>query len=77
MISKAIWLEMRGQVPSLPAVSKLRSDILEVGVAHVVHPEDVDVRVVGDAFLDRSVKSQREVFAFLRRLGEVDDFGAL
>lgn len=68
---------VRWQVPSLPAVSKLRSNILEIGVPHVVHAEDVDVRVLGNAFLDRSVKSQREIFALLRRLGEVDDFGAL
>ena len=65
------------EIPSLPAVGQLRSNILEIGVPHVVDPKDVDVRVLGNTFLNRSVKSQREIFAFLRRFGEMDDFGAL
>lgn len=69
--------EVRWQVPILPTVGKLRSNILEIGVPHIVNPEDVDVKIFRNAFLNGSMKSQREIFAFLRRLGEVDNFGAL
>ena len=55
----------------------MRPDVFEVGVAHVVDAEDVDVGVLGDAFLDVGVELEGEFFALLSGLGHVHHFGAL
>ena len=55
----------------------MRPDVFEVGVAHVVDAEDVDVRVLGDAFLDVGVEFEGEFFALFGGLGHVHHFGAL
>ena len=52
-------------------------DVFEVGVAHVVDAEDVDVGVLGDGFLDVGVEFEGEFFALLGGLGHVHHFGAL
>ena len=59
-----------------PAIIQLRPDVLEVCVAHVVHAEDVDVRVLGNACLDVGVELEGELFALFCGAGEVDDFCA-
>ena len=55
----------------------MRPDVFEVGIAHVVDAEDVDVGVLGDAFLDVGVELEGEFFALLGGLGHVHHFGAL
>lgn len=51
-------IEWRRRVDA-PAIRQLRPDILEVCISHVVHAEDVDVGVFGDAFLDVGVEAER------------------
>ena len=55
----------------------MRPDIFEIGITHVVHAEDVDVWVFGDAFLDVGVEFEGEFFALFGGLGHVHHFGAL
>lgn len=55
----------------------MRPDVFEVGVAHVVDAEDVDVGVLGDAFLDVGVELECELFALLGGLRHMHHFGAL
>ena len=52
-------------------------DVFEVGVAHVVDAENVDVGVLGDAFLNIGVELEGEFFTLLGGLGHVHHFGAL
>ena len=47
----------------------MRPDIFEVGIAHVVDAEDVNVWVFGDAFLNVGVETEGEFFAFLLGFG--------
>ena len=55
----------------------MRPDVFEICIAHVVHAEDVDVGVFGDAFLDVGVELEGEFFALLGCLGHMHHFGAL
>ena len=55
----------------------MRAHVFEVGVAHVVDGEDVEVGVLGHACLDVGEGFDRELFAFLGHFGEMHDFGAL
>ena len=60
-----------------PAVREFSSDVLEVVVAHILHAEDVKVRVLVDAFLNVGVDTQRQLFALFLCFGGVDYFCAL
>ena len=60
-----------------PAVRELHAHVFEVGVAHVVDGEDVQVGVLGDAGLDVGVRLEGELFALLGHFREVHHFGAL
>ena len=51
--------------------------VLEVGVAHVVDAEDVDVGVLRDAGLDAGVEFEGEFLALFGGFGHVHHFGAL
>lgn len=57
-VGGVLLLEDEGRGEGIPAIAKLRAHVFEIGVAHVVDGEDVDVRVFGDAFLDVGVEFQ-------------------
>ena len=67
----------RREEGELPAIWELGPHVFQVGVSHVVHAEDVDVGVFGNAFLDVGVEFQGELFALFGGFGEVHDFGPL
>lgn len=61
-----------------PAIRKLRSYILQIGIAHVIHGEHKEVVIFLDAFLDIGEQSSSLfLVGLLRSLGLVDDLGAL
>ena len=57
----------------LPRVGQLCADLLEVGVAHVLHGEDEAVLVLIDRFLDVGEELESSLLALLVHLSEVDD----
>ena len=60
---------------SLPAITQLGPYFFEVGVSHIIDPEDVDVWVFRYAFLDIGEKPERQLFSFLFGRRGVDNFG--
>lgn len=58
-----------------PTIRQLSPHILKISVTHVVHPEDIEIWVFGNAFAHIGVEFERQFFALSCRLGEVDDFG--
>lgn len=54
----------------------MSAHVFEVGIAHVVDGEDVNVGVLRDAFLDVGVEFEGQFFALFGRFGEVHHFGA-
>lgn len=61
----------------IPAIHHLSAYIFEEGVAHVLHAEDVEVGIVGNAVADIGVELNGKLLALFRRLGQVHDFCAL
>ena len=68
---------MKNWKKNKPTIGQLRPHILEKGIAHIIHAEDIDVGVTGDRFADVGEQSQSQLFALFRRFGQVHDFCAL
>jgi hypothetical protein len=63
--------------PHIPAVGEFGAHLLQVRIAHVLDCENENVLKVVCRFLDIGEKLLRQLLAFLVRLGEVYDLGAL